>query len=692
MSLKENPAQEEAIHTIHGPLLIISCPGSGKTTTLVRRIHHMIETGINPANILMVTFTRDAANGMNTKYQSLYGTNPGVTFATIHSLCFNILLREGIVSKEDVLKETEKMDFLVNAVRQKKFEGAWDMAVAAANGISMLKNNYMKPKDVDVPGISSEIFVDIYEAYDKWCKDRGAIDFDDMLLLCLKLLQEDLRVLRKYRELFLYIQCDEYQDTNYIQRDILYLLAGDSRNLCVVGDDDQSIYAFRGAKPEIMLNFQKDYPDVHVVRMGTNYRSASAVVDVSARLIKHNQTRFEKPFVSQRGEEGEKGEVIQRSFSGTKAQMQYILREIERLHKEGVPYKEMAVLFRTNLQAQTPVKVLSDAGIPYYSTESVKTMYESFIYEDLVRYVRLSAGIGGRREFLSVLNHPNRYFKEAAFRNAEYSYDGLMNAAGYIKTSYPSSEFWRWDSAKEAILDWMQAFGPGKVSLSSTPKDVFDRMQGGMYSVGYGKYLREYAKYRNEDPEEYKELFKELKEDAMAFPTIGEWFTYAGEYVRKIQEEVKKKDREGVVLTTMHRSKGLEWKAVFILEAEEGKCPHKKSIKPAEIEEERRLFYVAMTRAKDLLYILYDPDKTSRFLDEYRTEAKKETAKPAEKFIIRPEDVPKYMPGKGVRHKKFGEGKLVGYQPGQIICRFGDEEKTFQFPETICRGLLEYLA
>lgn len=693
MSLLENKAQEEAIRTIDGPLLIISCPGSGKTTTLVRRIHHMIEEGVFPSQILMVTFTKDAANGMNEKYRDLYGGNPGVTFATIHSLCFNILRREGRVANDSVVSERDKLDFLLNVIRQQKFEGAWDMAVAAANGISMLKNNYMDPKDVDVPGISSELFVQAYEAYQKWCEDREMIDFDDMLLLCLKLFSEEPAVLDKYRDIFRYIQVDEYQDTNYIQRDILYLLAGDRKNLCVVGDDDQSIYAFRGAKPEIMLGFEKDFPNVHVVRMGVNYRSASAVVECSARLITHNTTRFDKPFVSQRGESGVKGEVIRRAFPSAKTQMQDILREIEKLHKEGMPYKEMAVLFRTNLQAQIPVMILSDAEIPYYSTETVKTMYESFIFDDIMKYVRLSAGVGGRKEMCDVLNHPNRYFKEAAFRNAEYSLDGLMNAARYIRTSYPTSEFWRWDNAKENIYDWMQAFGPGVVSFNSSPKEVFSRMIGGACSIHYDKYIREYSKYRNLDPDEYKEMYKDLKEDAERFATIGEWFDYAAEYVSRIREEAKKKDKEGVVLTTMHRSKGLEWKAVFILEADEGKSPHKKCIKPTEIDEERRLFYVAMTRAKDILYIYHTSDKESRFLSEYRANAKPRTVLPkTDSYVMKPEDVPKYLPGKEVRHKKFGSGRVVRYQPGQIVVNFDTEgEKTLQFPETFCRGLIEYV-
>ena len=688
MSLRENPAQEEAIRTIHGPLLIISCPGSGKTTTLVRRIHHMIEEGINPKNILMVTFSKPAALGMQAKYESVYGPNPGVMFLTIHALCYKILIYEKVVTKDSVLNDDEPIEYLTSLIRKKRFEGAYDIAKVAADGISMVKNNYLDPKKLNLPGIDKALFLEVYEAYEEWKKERGSIDYDDMLLMFLDLLKNNPGLCTKYQGVFRYIQCDEYQDTNFIQRDILYLLAGERKNLCVVGDDDQSIYAFRGAKPEIMLSFEKDFPNAHVIRMGTNYRCASSVVENSARLITHNHARFDKPFVSQRGEDGVMGRVTIRSCATSKEQMQYILREIERLHREGIPYKEMAVLFRTNLQAEMPVRILSDAKIPYCSTEKVKTMYESFIFQDLSRYVRLSAGLGEGRDFAIVLNHPNRYFKESEFRNAEYSLDGLMQAARYIKDTASSTEFWRWDKAKEYISDWMHSFGPGDVNLDSSPEDVFNRFISGL---GYTRHIKEYSLARNLDQSEYLELLKDLKKDALTFSTVGEWFAYAEEYIRKVQEELKKKDQEGVVLSTMHKSKGLEWKAVFLFEADEKKCPHKKAILPAEVEEERRLFYVAMTRAKDYLYLLSNTDTTSRFIEETRSEAKKEEAKPKETFVIEPDQVPKYLPGKGVRHRKFGEGRVVRYQPGEIICRFGEEEKTFRFPETFCKGIMEYV-
>lgn len=690
MSLLKNEAQEQAIKTIYGPVLLISCPGSGKTTTLVRRIHHLIEEGITPSSILMVTFTKDAAMGMQEKYISLFGSNPGVTFATIHSLCFNILKREHRCTQDDVLSEDRKMGVLMDFFKSKRiYNGTWDMALATATGISAMKNNYLKPDEVNVQGVGSEMFAEAYESYEAWRIDNHLLDFDDMLLSCHTMLKNEPAVLDKYRFMFRFIQCDEYQDTNYIQRDILYLLAGHDRNLCVVGDDDQSIYAFRGARPDIMLNFPKDFPDAAVIRMGTNYRSASEIVKLADRLIKRNKDRFEKDFVSQRGSDGAEGKVIRRYFNGKKPEMAHLLNEIRRYHYEGVPYKEMAVLFRTNMQAQAPVTLLSEAGIPYYSTENVKSMYESFIFEDIHDYVMLSAGLGGSKEFFNVLNHPNRYLKEYHFRNVPYNIDAMMQACSYIAHS---GERWQLDNAHDAIYDWMHAFGPGMVSLSSRPADVFGRMNGAAVSIHYDKYVAEYAKFRNLDYPELRELYDDLKKDACQFDTIGEWFTHADESIRKLREEMRNKDREGVVLTTMHRSKGLEWKVVFIIDADEDITPHKKSKgDDLAMQEERRLFYVAMTRAKDELQVYSSTEKRSMFIEEFAEEPKAPVVKnDISKVVVK--DVPKFLPGKGVEHNRFGKGKVVRYEPGKIIVNFEKEgEKILKFPETFASGIAKYL-
>lgn len=676
MKLLKNAAQEEAINTLKGPVLLISCPGSGKTTTLVRRIHNLIQHGVPANKILMVTFTRDAAKGMAEKYAKMYSDKAGVTFATIHSLCFNILKIEGLAANDDVIQEDKKLEFMAGFLRSRGFyRDAWEMACAAATAISVCKNNYQKPSEVDAVGISADVLKMVYDAYENWKTDEGLIDYDDMLTLCLHALQNDEERLSRYQKRFAFIQCDEYQDTNFIQRDILYLLSADNHNLCVVGDDDQSIYGFRGAKPEIMLSFQRDFPNAKVIRMGINYRSGGLVVNMAGQLIARNKSRFEKELFSSRGEDGFAGKVNIKKFENRQAEMKKLVDEIKRSHMNGVPYNEMAVLFRTNIQAQHPVLALSKAEIPYYSTETVKSIYESFIFDDFKTYVKLGCGLGGQREMLSILNHPNRYFKEAVFRKASYTSKSLMAAA---KESTAGAEHWKVKKAREAIEDWMTAFGAGAISMNDAPKDVFRRL---MY-MDYEKYIESYAKLRNYDAEDLMAIYDELRKDAGNYPTLSEWFDAADKYIAKLHQEMRKKDKDGVVITTMHRAKGLEWKKVWIIDADEGLCPHKKCCSdPASLEEERRLFYVAMTRAKDDLCIMHS-GWPSRFLEEFDKN---------KRGNITSKKIPKHLAGHGVTHSQFGDGYVVRYEPGRIIIKFPKKgEKTFQFPEGFQKGWLKY--
>ena len=686
MSLQKNQAQEEAIRTIDGPVLLVSCPGSGKTTTLVRRIHHMIESGVPSGHILMVTFTAEAARNMRAKYESMYPGSPGVIFATIHSMCYNILLREGLCSPGKVVQVRACEEFMFNFFKARRVDGdAFEMGKLALSQISVAKNNYLDPSGMNVSGISTGMLSDAYRAYQEWLESIGCIDFDDMLLLCHKFLTENPEVLLKYRGLFRYIQCDEYQDTNYVQRDILYLLAGEDKNLCVVGDDDQSIYAFRGARPEIMLGFQKDFPEAKVIYMGTNYRSANSVVSAAGNLIANNKDRFSKEFSSFRGDCTDSFVTV-RSYHSRKDEMAELVDEIRKLHMEGMPYREMAILFRTNEQAASPVSALSDAGIPYYSTESAKTIYESFIFQDIRNYVSLSSGNGDSQTLLSVLNHPNRYLREAHFHDCEYSENGLLHAISYIASR---GQRWQYEKAEKAIGEWMDAFGPGKVSMNSRPSAVMLRMDGPDPSIHYDVHLRNYAEYRNMDYSELREKYQAIEEDAKEYSTVREWFEHADNYTAKIREEMRRKDRDGVTVATMHKAKGLEWKAVFIIDADENVTPYKRSLKSqAEIEEERRLFYVAMTRAKDLLFVMHT-GYPSRFIREFRTTPKKTTVRKR----IPASEVHKCLAGTPVEHRKFGRGFVLSFEPGKVCVHFDDHgNKKFTFPESFQSGMLKYIS
>ena len=698
MQFQENKAQEEAVHTITGPVLIIACPGSGKTTVLMRRINYLIRTGIDPARILTVTFTKAAADGMSKKYASMYGTASGSVFMTIHALCFNILIKEGIYKRESLFTEQEKNDFFISRLKWVQNIGdVWETARAVITEVSACKNNYIKPEDSMPTSCDKDTFVHVFKDYEKYLRENGRIDYDDMLIETKNLFDRDASVLARWQKYFDYIQCDEYQDTNLLQKDILYMLSARTRNFCVVGDDDQSIYRFRGARPEIMLSFRDDFPDAKVINMSTNYRSAKNIVIQADALIRENTARYEKDFLSFRGLSGAMGSVKICPKSNRKDEMKDIINDIEEQHMQGMPYSSIAILFRTNVQSELPMQMLSEKKIPFFSTETVKCLYDHFIFQDMMCYARLSMGKGTSADLSRILNRPNRYFRDAAFRNAEYTKESLLNA---LSSYLAGQEAWKYDAARKDVVRWMKCLGPGKITSDTSPSVLYKALFG-TEGIRYDKFLKDYAKFRNLDYSELREVVDQIREDSHKHRAIGEWAAYAERYKKMIREKSTSKNEQGVVISTMHKSKGLEWDRVYILDADEGRCPHKQSLGSSEaLEEERRLFYVAMTRAKDDLLIYYATANPSRYI---RPSLKQQfspgpvrskpyaSVLPDSKAEKKPKGkVQKKLAGSPVRHISYGDGTVVKYQGDRIFIKFPDKERAFKFPGGFESGFLEW--
>ena len=665
-----NPAQEQAIETTEGHVCIIACPGSGKSTTMIRRAHHMVEDLSIPASsILLTTFSNMAAKDLAEKYKKMYGENPGIFFATLHSLCFNILRTEGLYNVQDILKENDKTEMLFQYLKNReKADNAWDLATKVANDITVVKSNQILLSDYQPVSIKKDAFIRIYNAYEAWKEERHLIDFDDMLIDAYECLVDGRRPHARqfWQDKFRYIVCDEYQDTNYIQRDILYALSETSGNLCVVGDDDQSIYRFRGARSEIMLNFGKDFPDCTFIRMGTNYRSGSVIVDFSTKLIGRNSVRFKKEFRSWRGEDSGFQGLMKYSINESREEeFANILSVIKEKHENGLPYNHMCILIRTNEQAGYPVEIFCRNDIPFFCTENVKSKYEGFIFLDLAAYVRLSAGCGNDRDFARILNHPSRFFKEKEFRGAEYSYAGLMQAASYL-----ANEAWKFNAAEFAIEKWMLAFGPGVVSLSDSPKKAFEKLM----LLDYRQYIKQYAEYRNLDEQEFLDQMKALKDEAAQFATIQEWFDFAEEDVLAFRERNKRKDINGVFISTFHKSKGKEYDIVFVTGVAKNGVPHKKAKTKEDLEEERRCFYVACTRAKNELYVSTGSKDTSFFMQGL-VKADEDSQKQKERVSVdKLEDEEMYECY--FAKKKVRGAFIVCKENGYVICMTSKKEFT----------------
>lgn len=601
--MQKNLAQEAVINNVYGQTIVIACPGSGKTTTLLRRIHHMVEDeGINPSEILMITFTKAAAKEMGQRYSEKFGGNPGITFCTIHSLCFALLRKFKLYTYDNILSDADEIIFDII----KNYKNINDKSRFVSDilmDISVFKNNRedtgsFEPQCCD----NKELFYSVFSKYEKIKKDQEKIDFDDILLETYEMLKESKDILDWIKDKYGYIHVDEYQDTNFLQRDIIYLIAGPNGNLTVVGDDDQSIYAFRGAKPEVMLNFKKDYPDAKDIYMSTNYRSDKKIIDAAATLVEKNIARYPKDIIAASSNEGE---TMYLQFNNKKMEMLCLGKKINKLIATGISPDDIAVLYRTNSQAGSVADILLDCNIPFQCNEGIESKYKHWIFKDIISYMKMAKGEGSQSDFIRTITHPNRYFGDLNINKIEFNKQSFFNAL-----YNPNNEEWKNKKLQKNLntyfnlLDYLSVLSPLKFL------DV-------LYTTGgYEQYLYDYVEYRNLNENEIIGIWESYKNDLERknIETFDEWIKYANTYNLLIEQ--KKNDISGVCLSTMHKSKGLEWNYVFIIDCIDGICPFSKAKSIEDVEEERRLFYVAMTRAKNKLFLYSYKNAGNKSVDE----------------------------------------------------------------------------
>lgn len=577
--------QEEAVNFIDGQAVLISIPGSGKTTVIVKRAVHMVEAGIDPYSMLTITFTKAAADEMQRRFKKY--SNANVQFSTIHAFCYRLLCSRYGYTQDSILKQSEQWMFIAERLRNagtapNEIEEATKEVM---NGIGFVLNREMKPNMFIPEKIDKGLFNEIYRQYEEYKLRIGKIDFDDMVILFRDKLKTDNDFLLYLKNRYKYITIDEFQDTNKIQAEIFYMIAGDDGNIFIVGDDDQSIYGFRAAQSQIMLDFPKKYPNCRQIYNSTNYRSGKDIIKYSSNLIKYNKNRFLKEFHVNRSDDGE---VKLTKYDNGAAENKDLIKTIMADHDKGASYDDMAVLFRTNSQAVPITTLLVKKDIPFYMTEHISGIHESPIFGDIKAYYRLANKKEKEGDVQRILNKPSRYLKSELFKDCRFDKKEMLYAARSLKPF-----------AREKIIDmfWDIEHLKGK-----NPTDFMRALSMG---IGYRSWLKDRAAYFGKDVNEYYQIFDALKEEADMFSTMEEWIEYAVSYEKKLREASKAANRKGICLSTFHGSKGLEWKNVYILDANDGFCPYKKAETSEELEEERRMFYVAMTRAKDKLHIMY---------------------------------------------------------------------------------------
>ena len=602
-----NEAQTQAIQHTDGPCLVLAGPGSGKTLTIVNRVKYLIEKQkVRPEEILVVTFTRFAAAEMKSRLCLVMGKRDlPVTVGTFHGIYYGILKWAYRMNQENILSETEKYQILRGVINKERMEifDEEDFIQDIAAEIGKVKNNRIPLEEFVSEKCSADAFRNIYRNYEQHRKELKKIDFDDMLVLCYELFRSRPDVLAQWQKKFRYVLIDEFQDINRIQYDVIRMLAQPENNLFVVGDDDQAIYGFRGADSELMLGFGKDFPDAKQILLGMNYRSTANIVQNSLKLIENNVERYSKKLEANR--EGGSCLHIQ-EVKDPVEEAEYVLEEIQKCKENGIKEEEIAILFRVHTDARAVVEAMVERKIPFQMKEHLPNIYEHFIAKDIMAYFRLATGTRNRQDFLQVMNRPKRYLGRDSVAGAKVSFEDMRK--------FYCDKDWMIDRIDQ--FEW-----DVKMLMKMAPYAAIQYIRK---RIGYDDFLKEYAFTHQINRSDLNEVLAEIEEAAKAFTSVEEWFTHVEEYTETLRAKEKERNRPrpGVRLMTIHASKGLEFKQVFLIEANEGRIPYQKAKTDKEIEEERRLFYVAMTRAKDFLKICYVKIKNgkevtpSRFVDE----------------------------------------------------------------------------
>lgn len=605
-----NKSQIQAISHMDGPAMVLAGPGSGKTTVITHRIKNLIEKAeVRPENILVVTFTKAAAISMQKRFSTLMNGGKGqpVTFGTFHSVFYKILRKSRRYEATEILSERQKTDYIREIIGRYGISSndISELSQNIINDIGNIKGNMLNAQEYEPSCCKKEDFIKVYNAYNLELKKDGKMDFDDILRECYLLLCENHTILEQWRELYKYILIDEFQDINRIQMNIIELLASPLNNIFVVGDDDQSIYGFRGARPEIMIEFKDYYPEAELIVLDVNYRSTQSIINVAGRVIENNKTRLDK-CAHANNDKDFQPDI--RKFRNQVEELKFVVSKIREYENQGISLSEMAILVRNNSQIQEISSFLKNRKIEAESGKYRSNIYNGMVAKDILSYVRGALKFGGtyfNEDLIYVLNKPQRYISRQVVLSVNMNISAVRRI--YSKNNIDSFLF---------HIEMIRKLPP-QAALSYIRK-----------GAGYEEYLRLYAIENNIPMSGLLKQLEQLVQECSKFNTLEQWINSIDSAQNSEGQNFgKKSSGEGgannrINIMTMHGSKGLEFKAVFIVDANQGIIPTSKALRERDFEEERRLFYVAITRAIDYLNVyaveerLGCPIEVSMFVEE----------------------------------------------------------------------------
>lgn len=591
-----NKEQKEAIMHRDGPAMVLAGPGAGKTYVITNRVKALIdEYGVKPEQILVVTFSKAAAVEMKERFEMMTGGRRlPVRFGTFHSVFFQILRLAYHYEVKDIATPALKYRFLEETLNETGYEvdDKKEFLSDIEKEISRVKGEGIEIDCYFSSACSAEIFQKMYRGYQEKLQRHRCLDFDDMLVYTYQLLKEREDIRRRWQAQFRYLLIDEFQDINRLQYETVCMLAEPENNLFIVGDDDQSIYGFRGAKPGIMLSFPKRFPDTKQIVLGVNYRCSDEIMKAAERLIGKNNERYEKHIVANKGKEQP---VHMKKCENLPDEAEKIVAQIQMYQKEGIAYQEMAVLFRTNMQMRLLAGKLMEHGVPFTMRENLPNLFDTWMAKDIMCYLQLALGNRSREKFLKIANRPVRYLSRTAFTESEVSFDKLRAYYAVKNQEWMEERIWNFEYDLKNLA-----------SLSPYAAIHFIRK-----GIGYDEFLKTYADERNVNADDWFDVLDEMQEMARDKKSIPEFLSFVenyGDTLEEIRQEQKKqqvKEEPGVSLMTMHASKGLEFPVVFVPTLNEDIVPYRKAVQEGNLEEERRMLYVAMTRAKTYLHLSF---------------------------------------------------------------------------------------
>jgi ATP-dependent DNA helicase UvrD/PcrA len=685
-----NPAQREAVLRTEGPLLVVAGAGSGKTRVLTYRVAHLISAiGAGPNEILAITFTNKAAAEMRHRVERMLGdVARRIWLMTFHAACGRILRREaprlGYKTNFTIYDSADQVRLVRAVLEELERDPKRFTPKGIHSQISTAKNQLIGPLEYRdrVQSFYDQTVADVYELYQRRLFASNAVDFDDMLMLTVDVLERFPEALTKWQKAFRYVLVDEYQDTNHAQYRLLQLLAGEHRNLCVVGDPDQAIYSFRGADIRNIMEFERDFPDAHTVALEQNYRSTNRILRAANGVIVHNRERKQKELFSELGD-GDPVEVLE--VEDEHAEARFVAARIAALVEEGFNGSEIAVFYRTNAQSRVLEDVLVRQGVAYQVIGGPR-FYERAEVKDVIAYLQVIDNPFDAVSLQRIANKPRRGIGDASLARLQ----AYANAQGI--SLWEALEFPEEAGLGTAQVRAVTALRTLLLSLQSGALElpVAELVERVLERSGYVEALEAERTIESQGRIENLQELVGVAQEYQASAPDPSLSSFLQEISLYADQDALREEQSLVTLMTLHNAKGLEFRAVFMIGMEEGIFPHSRSLEEGSLEEERRLAYVGMTRAQERLTLIHASARSlygsrsynlpSRFLDELPgPEVERERLRPASwdrygsRTTVAPrENVPELSTGDNVRHDTFGEGVVTRLEPGIATVRFAD--------------------